>query len=193
MLGLWLRLFFHFRDVEHRLQKRYLRLHLLVQIGREERIGCYMRMQEARDDGESVFRFRRVFGAHVIDDLHHLRRQHVECLGRNGGAFRHHVLEVDHQTPHVVGHLLRRERLTHQRRVRDHRLNTRLRHEVIDEAIDRVFILGVIHEHKGIRRRENFLYLRLGFRREEDSRAAGKEPRDEEKQDTSDGHRQFMP
>ena len=150
-------------------------------------------MQEPRDLGESILRLRRVFLAHVIDDLHHLRRQHVECLRRNCGTFRHHVLEVQQQAAHMVGHLLRREWLAHQRRITDHRLNTGLRHEAVHQTVHRVFILRVIHQHKGVRRREDLLYLRFRLGGEENRRAAGKEPTDEEQQYRSYRHRQFMP
>ena len=89
-------------------------------------------------------------------------------------------------------HLLRRQRLGHQRGIRDHGLDARLIHQVIHQAIYRIFILRVIHEYEGIRGWEHFLDLRLRRGREEDRGLTGKIPGTEEQDDSPYRHRQLM-
>ena len=56
-------------------------------------------------------------------------------------------------------HLRRGEGLAHQRRIRDHRLDTGLRHQAVHQAEDRVLVPGIIDQHEGVRTREYLLYL----------------------------------
>ena len=152
-----------------------------------------MSMQESRQVREGHFALYRVFGTHVVEQIHHLGIDHIQRFGRHGRSLRHEILEIRKKRPHMGRHLSRRERLAHQRGIRDDRLDTRLRHEIIHQRIDRVFVLRVIDQHERIRRREDFLYLRLRFGREEDRRLAAEIPRTEEENHRSYSHRQFMP
>ena len=92
----------------------------------------------------------------------------------------------------MAGHLLRREGLRHQRRVRDDGLYAGLLHKAADEVIDRILVRSVVHQDEGVRRGENLLNTRVSFCGEEDSGPAREIPRGDKKDNCSDRHRDLM-
>ena len=89
----------------------------------------------------------------------------------------------------MVSHFCRRQGLGHQRRIRNHQVNTRLRQQTVHQTVHRVFVLGVIDQHKRIRTRENLFDLRLGFRGKEDRRLTTQIPGSEEEDHRAHRHR----
>ena len=92
-------------------------------------------MEETRHIGESQLHLHRVFGTHEIEQLHHLRVDHIQCFIRYGRSFGHEVLEIRQQRVHMVRHLCRRQGLRHQRRIGDDGLDAGLVHQVIHQSV----------------------------------------------------------
>ena len=165
------------RHVKHGLQVGYLRAHTRVDIRRKERVRCYMSMQESSQVRERHAGIHIRFRPHIIEEADHLRIDGIQCLRWNGCSLRHIILEINQQRADMCTHLDRCERSGHEGRITDDRLDAGLGDQAVHQAVDRVLILRIIYKHKGVRRREEFLDLRLLLSREEDGRLAAEDPR----------------